>query len=85
MLGHGDPKYGIVSIFFDLWSPVVRVGDKVSQGQVISALATPAEASGESGGHVHWEIRYGAKTTYNPPYFSFATRGTDVNPVSYVK
>ena len=55
-LDHGA---GVVTGYFHLSKPLVRVGDTVARGQTIGLVGATGRVTGA---HLHWSARYGART-----------------------
>lgn len=81
---HSDVNNGIITRYFDLWNPSVELGQAVTKGQIIAQVnAPPGAISGETGNHVHCELRVGAKVSINPP--SVSDIGKWIDPAKYFK
>lgn len=73
------PNGGTCTIYAHLKDVKVKAGDSVKQGQVIGTVGNTGRTLGNTGIHLHFELRTGANAT-----IANSGKGTRVNPLNYV-
>lgn len=80
---HSDIHNGIGTRMFDMTRTTVQLGQSVNKGDIIGYMASPAQAPGESGSHLHCELRISMKVSISPP--NVTGLGKWIDPLPYLK